>query len=146
MAKLARDLMTIDPACCSLDTTLDQIARLMIANDCGEIPVVDSSDRPIGVVTDRDIVCRIVARGYNPAINTAESCMTTPVQTVSLDAPLADVMALMEKRQIRRIPVVDDDGCCMGIISQADLAVMAAPRQAAELLSEISRDTGRPSQ
>jgi CBS domain-containing protein len=139
MAKLARDVMTADPACCSPDTTLDQIAKLMIDNDCGEIPIVDRSDRPIGVVTDRDIVCRVVAEGKNPMAYTADTCMTTPVQTISMDAPLDEVITLMEQRQIRRIPVVDGDGCCAGIISQADLATAAAPRQTAELLSQISR-------
>jgi CBS domain-containing protein len=145
MAKLARDVMTADPACCSPDTTLDQIARLMIENDCGEIPIVDRSDRPIGVITDRDIVCRAVAEGKNPMAYTAAGFMTTPVETVAADAPLDDVIAIMEQRQIRRIPVVDGDGCCTGIISQADLVTAAAPRQTAELLSQISRDTGRPS-
>src|SRR5258707_10475670 len=122
MATLARDLMTLDPACCSTETTLEAIAKLMVENDCGEIPVLDRSDRPIGVVTDRDIVCRVVAKGYSTAISTAESCMTTPVQTVDVDAPLETILALMENCQIRRLPVVDEDGCCLGIISQADLA------------------------
>lgn len=58
--------MTEDPACCTPNTTLDQVAKLMIQNDCGEIPVVDVNDRPVGVVTDRDIVCRVVAAGKNP--------------------------------------------------------------------------------
>jgi CBS domain-containing protein len=140
MAKLARDVMTVDPACCSPDTTLDQIARMMIENDCGEIPIVDRSDRLVGVITDRDIVCRVVAEGKNPTAYTAATCMTTPVQTISPEASLDDVIALMEKRQIRRIPVVDGDGCCAGIISQADLAPIAPARQAAELLCEISRE------
>ena len=63
MAKLARDVMTPDPACCTPNTTLDEVAKLMAQNDCGEIPVVDPGDQIIGVVTDRDIVCRVVAEG-----------------------------------------------------------------------------------
>jgi CBS domain-containing protein len=117
----------------------------MVQNNCGEIPIVDSSDRPIGVVTDRDIVCRVVAEGKNPAGHTAESCMSTAVITVPADARLEDVISMMEDHQIRRVPVVDDGGCCAGIISQADVASIGPPRETAELLCEIWQDTGRPS-
>ena len=74
MAKLARDVMTADPACCTAESTLDLVARMMMENDCGEIPIVDHLDRPVGVLTDRDIVCRVVAEGKNPSGHTAESC------------------------------------------------------------------------
>src|SRR5439155_3836619 len=104
MAKLARDVMTADPACCSPTTTLDQIAKLMVANDCGEIPIVDQTSRPIGVVTDRDIVCRIIADGKNPTSYTADACMSTPVFTVSDDMTIDEVVALMEEHRIRRVP------------------------------------------
>ena len=145
MTKLARDVMTPDPACCSPDATLDEVARLMLENDCGEIPVLDTSDRPIGVVTDRDIVCRVVAEGKNPIAYTAESCMSGPVVTVRADAPLDDVLATMEKHQIRRVPVVDERDSCVGIISQADVSWAGEPREVAELVREVSRDTGRVS-
>jgi len=141
MAKLARDVMTRDPACCSHNTTLDEVARMMVQNDCGEIPVVDSSDRPIGVITDRDIVVRAVAEGKNPTGHTVESVMTRPVVTVRADAPIEEVVATMERHRIRRVPVVDDGGCCTGIIAQADIAVEAAPEKAAELVREVSRNT-----
>ena len=75
MAKLARDLMTTDPACCSPDTRIDKLAKLMVDHDCGEIPIVDGAKHPVGVVTDRDIVCRIVAEGRNPSVETAEKVM-----------------------------------------------------------------------
>ncbi len=143
--KLARDLMTPNPACCSPATTLDQVAKLMVQNNCGKIPIVDTSDQPIGVVTDRDIVCRVVAQGKNPAAHTAESCMSTPVVTVPSDAHIAQVISTMEDHQIRRVPVVDADGCCTGIIAQADIAAAAPPRQTAELVWEISRDNGQAS-
>lgn len=145
MVKLARDVMTPDPACCSAATPLDQVARLMVQNNCGEIPIVDRFDHPIGVVTDRDIVCRVVAEGKNPSGHTAEECMSAPVFTVPADSTIEDVVATMEEHQIRRVPVVDDRGCCMGIISQADVVGTAPPRTVAELVSEISRDSGRPS-
>ena len=145
MSKIARDVMTPAPACCSPETTLDQVAKMMVQNDCGEIPVIDVNDRPVGVVTDRDIVCRVVADGKNPMAHTAESCMSQPVVTVGADDPLDDVVATMEKHQIRRVPVVDEHGCCAGIISQADLAWAEPLPEVGELVREVSRDTGRES-
>ena len=145
MAKLARDVMTPDPARCSSNATLDEVAKLMVQNDCGEIPIVDSSDRPIGVITDRDIVCRAVAEGKNPTGHTVETVMTSPVVTVRADASIEDVVATMERHQIRRVPVVDEGGCCAGIIAQADIAFEAIPSKAAELVREVSRNTGQSS-
>src|SRR5262245_31005264 len=66
MATIARDIMTKDPACCTPKTSLDEVARMMVKNNCGEIPVIDANDRVVGVITDRDIVCRVVAEGRNP--------------------------------------------------------------------------------
>jgi len=145
MAKLARDVMTADPACCSPGTTLDQVAKMMVQNNCGEIPIVDTSNRPVGVVTDRDIVCRVVAEGKNPSGHTAESCMTTNVVTVRADASLDEVISTMEKHQIRRVPVVDERGCCAGIIAQADVAWAEPLPEVGELVREVSRDMGRES-
>jgi CBS domain-containing protein len=146
MTKIARDVMTADPACCTPETTLDQVAKMMVQNNCGEIPVVDVNDQPVGVVTDRDIVCRVVADGKNPMAHTAESCMSQPVVTVKADDTLAEVVATMEKHQIRRVPVVDERGCCAGIISQADVAWAEPLPEVGELVREVSRDTGRESQ
>ena len=143
MDRVARDVMTPNPACCTPTMTLDEVAKLMVHNDCGEIPVVDGSDQPVGVITDRDIVCRVVAEGKNPTAYTAEQFMSQPIVTVPADTPLDEVVATMEKHQIRRMPVVDELGSCVGIISQADLAWTGGERQVAELVREVSRDTAR---
>ncbi|MQA31074.1 MAG: CBS domain-containing protein [Luteitalea sp.] len=145
MKKLARDVMTIDPACCTPQTTLDQVAKLMAQNDCGEIPVLDRRNQPIGVITDRDIVLRVVADGKNPVGHTAEQYMSQPVVAVRADAPLDEVVSTMERHQIRRVPVIDERGCCAGIIAQADVASTGDEREVAELLREVSRDTGQES-
>ncbi len=142
MSKYARDVMTPNPACCTLNTTLDQVAKMMVQNNCGEIPIVDVKDRPIGVVTDRDIVCRVVADGKNPMAHTAEECMTQPVVTVQEGDPVEQVVTTMEKHQIRRVLVVDERGCCAGIIAQADLAWAEPLSEVGELVREVSRDTG----
>ena len=146
MTRRARDVMTPDPACCTANTSVDEIAKLMVQNDCGEIPVVDTADQLIGVVTDRDIVCRVVAQGKNPIGHTAEECMSKSVVTVDPDTPVEDVIATMEQHQIRRVPVVANGGCCAGIISQADLARFGPEQQVAELVREVSQESGsRPS-
>ena len=136
-------IMTSDPACCTPDTPLQDVARLMVENDCGQIPVVDDKNnmRTIGVITDRDIVCRVVAKGKNPSAVTAAECMTEPVVVVNEDTKLEDVLAVMEENQIRRVPVVDGSGSCCGIISQADVALCATEAKVGELVREVSKDT-----
>jgi CBS domain-containing protein len=145
MAKMARDVMTPDPACCTPVTTLEQVAKLMAHNDCGEIPVLDTADQPIGVITDRDIVCRVVAQGKNPMAYSVQDYMTQPVVTVREDSPLSEVVTTMEKHQIRRVPVVDERGCLTGIISQADVAWTGGEHEVAELVREVSRETTQAS-
>src|SRR5262245_66186755 len=122
MSKRARDVMTVNPALCTPDTSLDRVAKLMVQHDCGEIPVVDAAEQVVGVVTDRDIVCRVVAEGKNPSAYPAEHCMTSRVVTVTQDPSLSEVLTTMEKQQVRRVPVGADRGGCFGMISQADVA------------------------
>jgi CBS domain-containing protein len=145
MPTRARDVMTPDPACCTATTPLDEVAKLMVQNNCGEIPVIDTADHVIGVVTDRDIVVRVVADSKNPMAHAAEECMSHSVVTVDEETPIEDIIATMEKHQIRRVPVVAADGCCAGIISQADLARRGPEHDVAELVREVSRDNGRAS-
>src|SRR5207244_24122 len=73
-----RDVMSENPACCRPETPLREVAEMMVANDCGEIPICDGARRPIGVVTDRDIVCRLLAKGHDPLHATAKDCMSRP--------------------------------------------------------------------
>jgi CBS domain-containing protein len=134
----ARDVMTPDPVCCAPHMTLDEVARLMLQFDCGEIPVIDASDHLVGVVTDRDIVCRVVAAGKNPMGYSVQECMTPSVVTVSVDDPLEHVVEVMAKHEIRRVPVVDERGSCAGIIAQADLAQFADARAVGELVRKVS--------
>jgi CBS domain-containing protein len=139
MSKTAKEIMTPAPQCCSGETTLNDVANLMVEADCGEIPVTDGSNRLIGVITDRDIVCRVVAKGKNPASVTAAECMSEPVVVVNEDTKLEDVLAVMEENRIRRVPVVDASGCCCGIISQADVALSSSDGKVSELVREVSK-------
>lgn len=136
-------MMTKDPACCSRQTPLREVAQLMVANDCGCIPVVEDG-KPVGVITDRDICCRAVAEGRNPLDLTAGDCMTGGCIAVRVDSSLDDCCYLLEDKQIRRLVVVDESGRCCGILSQGDIA---ARRQdlAGEIVQAVSRPTDTPS-
>jgi CBS domain-containing protein len=136
-----KEIMTPRPACCTSSTPLREVAKAMVQNDCGEIPVVDGGDRGalLGVITDRDIVCRIVAEGKNPLDHTAADCMSTPVVVVWESTQVEDCARLMEEHQIRRVPVVDGGGACCGIVSQADIAQHASRRITAELVRDVSQ-------
>jgi CBS domain-containing protein len=142
-----KDIMTSDPACCTPDTSLQRIAELMVENDCGEIPVIENaaSLKPVGVVTDRDIVCRTVAKGVNPLKLTASDCMTTPCVTVTPDTSLDECCRVLEENQIRRVPVVDASGACCGIVALADIARHARKRDAGEVIKEVSEPTSSAS-
>ncbi len=144
---LVKDVMTADPACCISETALQEVAQMMVDNDCGEIPVVDNkeSKRPIGVITDRDIVCRTLARGINPLDVTVADCMTTPCVTVTPEMSIGQCAWLMEDKKIRRVPVVDADGSCCGIVALADIALRGKTGVTAEVVKEVSEPTAKAS-
>jgi len=135
-----KEVMTANPACCTPDTPLPAVAKLMVDNDCGEIPVVENkqSNIPVGVVTDRDIVCRTVAKDKNPLELTAADCMSTSIVTGTPDTPVEECCRIMEEKQIRRVPVVDANGACCGIVALADLAREAKSGVAGEVVKEVS--------
>lgn len=136
-----RDIMTENPACCAPETSLEDIAKMMADQDCGEIPVLDQRGRPTGVVTDRDITVRAVAQGRDPGGTAARDVMTGSVITTTPDASLEDALAQMEENQIRRMPVVDENGVCCGMIAQADIARTAPAHETAELVRDVSQPT-----
>lgn len=134
-----RSVMTPDPATCQASSPIRDVARLMLDNDCGLVPVIDASGRPVGTVTDRDIALRVVAEGREVQQCTAQDCMTAPVTTVSLDSDLAETTDLMEREQVRRMLVVDQDGRLCGIVAQADIALSGRDRRTAELVEKVSQ-------
>jgi CBS domain-containing protein len=140
-AMKARDIMSPTPACCTPDTPLSETARQMVEHDCGAIPIIEDTmgKQVTGIVTDRDIVCRTIAERRNPLDLRARDVMTPNVATVSDDVELDEVCRIMEERQVRRIPVVDANGSCVGIISQADLARKGPDTVAAEVVKEVSQ-------
>ena len=135
-----REIMTREPACCTPNTKLQDVARMMSEHDCGEIPICESesSRRPIGVITDRDIAVRVVAAGRDPSKMTARDCMSSPVVTIEPGASVEECAQLMESYQIRRVPVVERDGSCCGMVAQADLATKASPETSIEMVAAVS--------
>jgi CBS domain-containing protein len=137
-----KDIMTADVRFATPETPLEEIARMLLEHDCGAIPIVKSenSRKPVGIVTDRDIVCRAVAAGRDAREVTAGDCMTTPCVTVTPATRLDACCQAMEANLIRRLVVVDQDGFCCGIVSQADVARRIADK-AGEVVKEVSRPT-----
>lgn len=132
------ELMTPNPACCTSDTKIEDAARMMVQHDCGEIPVVDARGTLVGVVTDRDIVVRLIAQGQDVRTATVAACMTQPAISLSPDAQVSDAVEMMQEHQVRRLPVVDDKGKVCGIVSQADLARCATAEQTGDLVRDVS--------
>jgi len=139
------EVMTESPECCTPDTGLQEVAQMMVDCDCGCIPVVDNenSKMPVGMITDRDITCRVVAQGKNPLELTAGDAMTSSVVSVQPDTSLEDCLNLMETSQVRRIGVVDENGAICGIVAQADVARYADQQKTAEVVQQVSKASGQ---
>jgi CBS domain-containing protein len=119
----AQDMMTTDPACCTPESTAREAAGLMRERDCGCIPVVEAeSRRLVGVVTDRDIACRCVAEGKG-AETPIKEIMTKDPQCCHPEDDVAAIEQIMMQAMVRRVPVVDANGNCLGMVAQADLAL-----------------------
>ena len=136
-----RDLMNKDLVFCTPKSSLREAAQLMADNDCGCMLIAENlhSKHLTGVITDRDICCRAVAKGKDPNQTAVDQCMTKNAVTVSPDTSLEDCCRIMEQNQIRRIPVCDKNGDCIGVISQGDIAKATRPEQAAEVVREVSK-------
>jgi CBS domain-containing protein len=142
-----RDVMSFQPQCCTPETSLRDAAQMMCDCHCGAIPVVDPDDRkkPVGIITDRDIACRAVAKGKDPGKTPVGECMSTRLATIRREASIEDCCNQMEEFKIRRMLVVDDRDRLCGIVAQADVALRLAQDKAAEVLREVSQPTDEPS-
>lgn len=118
------DVMTREPVCCEPADSIQRIAQLMKSEDVGAVPVVESqtSRKLVGIVTDRDMVVKIVADGRTVEKATARDAMTNNPVTCREDDDVSQAVARMAERKVRRIPIVDRSGTLQGIIAQADIA------------------------
>ena len=135
-----KEIMTKSPACCLPDTNLREVAHLMLEKDCGAIPVVENFDtnKPVGIITDRDITVDTLAQGKNALEMSAAEIMSFPVISLSGETTLGECCKTMETHKIRRMIVVDETGACCGIVAQADIAQTAPMFEAAGLVKEVS--------
>lgn len=123
MAKCG-DVMTREPACCEPGDTIVRASQLMKSEDVGAVPVVDSpaGRRLVGIITDRDIVVKVIAVGRALDGASVRDAMTENPVTVLEDEDVNQALSAMAARKVRRIPVVDENGNLRGIIAQADIA------------------------
>lgn len=135
------EIMTKNPVCCTPDTPLQEVARTMCDRNIGELPVVDSEAglKPLGVITDRDIVCRSLAKGRNPLEQSTRDCMTRSVVSVTPSTSLEDCARVLEERLIRRVVVVDGNGRVCGIVALADIARKCGSAVTSEIVREVSQ-------
>jgi CBS domain-containing protein len=140
------ELMSTNIIFATPETSLVEVSKLMIKGNCGEIPLVNNKDHKIvvGVITDRDIVCRTLGRGKNPMDLTARDCMTTQVVMADLNMTLNDVINLMRENKIRRVPVVDKDDRLTGMISQTDILQSSNEKEVVQMVHELSKSIDSP--
>lgn len=113
------------PHCCTPDDSIIEVARVMEQNDVGIVPIIESQEtrKVLGVITDRDIVLRIVAPGRDPnEIVSVRDFMTTDIVSVTANADVLHAEEKMKEHQLRRVLVIDDNGCLVGIVTVADVA------------------------
>jgi CBS domain-containing protein len=139
MGKSVRELMTADPCTIDADKTVTYAAKMMKDENVGIAPIVEG-DRLVGTLTDRDIAVRVVAEGRDPQSVKVRDVATRNVVTIDPERDLDEVLNLMARHQVRRLPVVEEDGRVVGVVAQADVAEEAKPKQTGELVEEISRD------
>ena len=138
MAKTVREVMTSNP--CSIDAgkTVAYAAKMMRDEDVGIAPIVEG-DRLVGVLTDRDIAVRVVADGRDPEQVKVTEVASRDVVTLDPQQDLDEALRLMARNQVRRLPVVEEDGRLAGVVAQADVAQEADERQTGEVVEQISR-------
>src|SRR6266542_3054998 len=124
MAESIRDLMTKNPCSIDADKSVAYAAKMMRDEDVGLAPIVED-DKLIGTLTDRDIAIRVVAEGKDADQTTVREVASTNVVTIDPQQDLDEALRLMAKHQVRRLPVVEEDGKLVGILAQADVALTA---------------------
>jgi CBS domain-containing protein len=137
MPKSIKDSMTANPCSIDADKSVAYAAKMMKEEDVGLAPIVEG-DRLIGTLTDRDIATRVVAEGRDPEATTAREVASKDVVTVDPQQDLDEALRLMSQHQVRRLPVVEEDGRLVGVVAQADVARDADPRETGRMVEEIS--------
>ena len=133
-----RDLMTENPRAIDADKPVAYAARMMRDEDVGLAPIVQG-DRLVGTVTDRDIALRVVAEGRDPESTTVREVASTDLVTIDPEQSLDEALRLMAQHQVRRLPVVEEDGRLVGVLAQADVARHGEDRATGQVVEQISQ-------
>ncbi len=140
-----KEVMSTNPACCMPDDSAQHAAKMMCERNVGSIPVIDrQSQTLVGMITDRDLCCSIVAQGLDAKTTPIEQFVTHNPVTCRDGENLEKCERLMQEHQVRRIPVVDGENHVIGIVAQADLALKDKPERVHKTVAEISKSS-RPS-
>lgn len=132
-----KELMTVKPRTVKAGDSIVDAAKLMKGEDTGVAPIVDG-DKLVGVITDRDIAVRVVAEGRDPESTKVDEIASQNLVTIDPQQDLDEALRLMAQHQVRRLPVVEEDGKLVGIIAQADVARHADSSRTGEVVEEIS--------
>ena len=138
MGKSVRDVMTANPCTIEADKPVAYAAKMMKEENVGIAPIVEG-DRLIGTLTDRDIAIRVVAEGRSPETTRVREVASSAPVTVDPEQDLDEALRLMATHQVRRLPVVEEDGRVVGVLAQGDVAEEANAKQTGELVEEISK-------
>lgn len=138
MGQSIKDVMTSDPCTIDAGKSVAYAAKMMRDEDVGLAPIVEG-DKLIGMLTDRDIAVRVVAEGRNPDQVTVAEVASKQVVTIDPQQELDEALRIMAKHQVRRLPVVEEDGRLVGVVAQADVARTGDDKQTGELVQEISQ-------
>jgi CBS domain-containing protein len=138
MGKDIREVMTSKVCSIDVDKPVAYAAKMMRDEDVGLAPIVDG-DRLVGTLTDRDIAVRVVAEGRDPQSTTVRDVASTDLVTVDPAQDLDEALHLMAQHQVRRLPVVEEDGRLVGVLAQADIARQADDRKTGEVVERISQ-------
>lgn len=143
MGTKVREVMTDRPRCVTLETPISEVAELMESEDVGSLPVLEGEELA-GMVTDRDIVIRAIAKGKDPRGMPVREVASRQVVTVYAEDDLSNALRKMASEQVRRLPVVDEDNRLVGVLAQADVAIEAKEKAVGEMVEEISKSPAGP--
>ncbi|HSQ26030.1 MAG TPA: CBS domain-containing protein [Anaerolineales bacterium] len=144
--KKCNEVMTKNPICCQPDDVVMKVAQLMQSENIGSIPVIENeqTQKLVGIVTDRDLALKVVAKGQDAKSTKVEAVMTRQIVTCRTGDDLQMALDAMAEHQLRRIPIVDDNDKIVGIIAQADVATRVnLPEKTAEVVKEISQSNAK---
>ena len=137
MGQSIKDVMTSDPCTIDADKSVAYAAKMMREEDVGLAPIVED-DKLIGMLTDRDIAVRVVAEGRDAGQVKVRDVASKQVVTIDPQQDLDEALRIMAKHQVRRLPVVEEDGRLVGVVAQADVARKGDDKKTGKLVEEIS--------